>query len=240
MCCCAARANEQGEGLPPGAPCGVACGQALQPCGLTGGLPTGSRLRRACTPFLIEKFPGISKPKSTTIRAHSRAHSPGCASTYLSGNAVQTNRATSLAARLKNPAERIKLTKALEFEFYRALEDHLLTPNQSRYSFPRDTAMAKLRASWRPGITMLVDAPSRAIDETTKSTVSVPDFKRKYLRSGQSDDDSTAGANLNIQQQLKDSAFFRVFVKEDVHDLILSHLTEQERETALRSALSLS
>ena len=95
MCCYAARANEQGEGLPPGAPCGVACGQALQPCGLSGGLPTGSRLRRACTPFLIEKFPGIPKPKSTTIRAHSRAYSPGCVSTYLSGNAVQTNRATS-------------------------------------------------------------------------------------------------------------------------------------------------
>ena len=96
MCCCAARANEQGEGLPPGAPCGVAYGQALQPCGLSDGLPTGSRLRRACTPFLIEKFPGIPKPKSTTIRAHSRAHSPGCVSTYLSENAVQTNRATSL------------------------------------------------------------------------------------------------------------------------------------------------
>ena len=99
MCCYAARANEQGEGLPPGAPCGVACGQALQPCGLSGGLPTGSRLRRACTPFLIEKFPGIPKPKSTTIRAQSRAYSPGCVSTYLSGNAVQTNRATSVVSK---------------------------------------------------------------------------------------------------------------------------------------------
>ena len=95
MCCCAARANEQGEGLPPGAPCGVACGQALQPCGLTGGLPTASRLRRACTPFLIEKFP--STGKQITIRALSRAHSPGGRSTYLSGKAVQTNRATSIS-----------------------------------------------------------------------------------------------------------------------------------------------
>ena len=93
MCSCAARANEQGEGLPPGAPCGVACGQALQPCGLSGGLTTGSRLRRACTPFLMEKF--HSTGKQITIRALSRAHSPGCRSTYLSGNAVQTNRATS-------------------------------------------------------------------------------------------------------------------------------------------------
>ncbi len=48
---------------------------ALQPCGLSDGLPTGSRLRRACTPF-IEKFPGIPKPKSTTIRAFP------CALTY--------------------------------------------------------------------------------------------------------------------------------------------------------------
>ena len=87
-----------GERLPPGAPCGVACGQALQPCGLTGGLTTGSRLRCASTPFLIEKFPNTGK--HITIRAHSRVHSPGQSSTYLSGNAVQTNRATSLQAYL--------------------------------------------------------------------------------------------------------------------------------------------
>lgn len=93
MCCCAARANEQGERLPPGAPYGVVCGQAWQPYGLSGGLTTASRLRRACTPFLIEKFP--TTQKQITIRALSRAHSPGCGSTYLSGKAVQANRATS-------------------------------------------------------------------------------------------------------------------------------------------------
>ena len=94
MSCCAAKATNRGKGFPLGAPCGVACGQALQPCGLTGGLPTGSRLRRACTPFLIEKFPG--NPKPITIQAHSRAPLPRHGSTYLSGNAVQTNRATSV------------------------------------------------------------------------------------------------------------------------------------------------
>jgi hypothetical protein len=52
------KGNEQGESLPPGAPCGVACGQALQPCGLSGGLPTASRLRRACTPFCNEIIQG--------------------------------------------------------------------------------------------------------------------------------------------------------------------------------------
>ena len=96
MSCCAAKATNRGKGFPLGAPCGVACGQALQPCGLTGGLPTGSRLRRACTPFLIEKFPG--NPKPITIQAHSRAPLPRHGSTYLSGNAVQTNRATSVQA----------------------------------------------------------------------------------------------------------------------------------------------
>ena len=56
MCCCAAKTHEQGESLPPGAAYAVACGQALQPCGLTGGLTTASRLRRACTPFCGEEI----------------------------------------------------------------------------------------------------------------------------------------------------------------------------------------
>ena len=94
MCCCAARTHEKGERLPPGAACAVASGQALQPKRLTGGLTTGSRLRRACTPFLIEKFPG--KPKPITIQAHSHAPLPRHGSTYLSGKTVQTNRATSM------------------------------------------------------------------------------------------------------------------------------------------------
>ena len=46
-----------GKASPWRAPYGVACGQALQPCGLNGGLTTGSRPRRASTPFLIENFP---------------------------------------------------------------------------------------------------------------------------------------------------------------------------------------
>ena len=86
MSCCAAKATSRGKGFPLGAPCGVACGQALQPFGLTGGLTTGSRLRRARTPFLIEKFP--SKPKPITIQAHSRAPLPRHGATYLSGKAV--------------------------------------------------------------------------------------------------------------------------------------------------------
>jgi hypothetical protein len=47
------KSRREGESLPPGAACAVACGQALQPYGLTSGLPTASRLRRACTPILI-------------------------------------------------------------------------------------------------------------------------------------------------------------------------------------------
>jgi hypothetical protein len=55
----------------------VAGGQDLQPCGLSGGLTTGSRLRRAFTLFLIEKFPGTQKPKPKTDYdlKHFRAHS---------------------------------------------------------------------------------------------------------------------------------------------------------------------
>ncbi len=67
MCCYAARANEQGQGLAP------------------------------VTPSGLKNFPQYQNQKSTTIRAHFRAHSPGCVSTYLSGNSVQTNRATSLS-----------------------------------------------------------------------------------------------------------------------------------------------
>jgi hypothetical protein len=47
------KSPREGESLPTGAACAVVCGQALQPCGLTSGLPTASRLRRACTPILI-------------------------------------------------------------------------------------------------------------------------------------------------------------------------------------------
>jgi len=95
-----------GKASPWRAPYGVACGQALQPCGLNGGLTTGSRPRRASTPFLIENFPIPHSPfpsteKQATIRALSRAHSPGCRSTYHSGNTVQANRATSLTSGLQ-------------------------------------------------------------------------------------------------------------------------------------------
>ena len=119
MCRFAAGADEQGEGLPPGAPCGVVCGQALRPCGPSGGLPTASRLRRACTPFLIETFPETAKP--TTLRALSRAHSPDRRSTYLSGKAVQANRATSgririLATSLKFPPEAPSQTACSPYE----------------------------------------------------------------------------------------------------------------------------
>jgi hypothetical protein len=46
--------QREGECLPPGAACAVVCGQALaSPAGCSSGLPTASRLRRACTPILI-------------------------------------------------------------------------------------------------------------------------------------------------------------------------------------------
>ena len=87
------KGNEQGESLPPGAPCGVACGQALQPCGLSGGLTPASRLRRACTPFCNEtiqgdknqiQFCGVPDPALTAQSI-----------TYLSGKCVHRHRTTS-------------------------------------------------------------------------------------------------------------------------------------------------
>ena len=76
----------------------MACGQALQPCGLTGGLTTSSRLRRTHTPNWMKELKKAKRQqtKRLTIRAHARAHSPCQASTYLSGKSVQTNRATSV------------------------------------------------------------------------------------------------------------------------------------------------
>ena len=82
------KGNQKGEGLPPGAPYGVVYGQvsALRSVDL----PTASRLRRADTPICKEEFP---KRKPITIAVLSRVHPPSYGSTYLSGKAVQTNRA---------------------------------------------------------------------------------------------------------------------------------------------------
>jgi hypothetical protein len=66
-------------------------------------LPTASRLRRADTPICQEKIP---KKKPITIAVLSRAHPPSYGSTYLSGKAVQTNRATSVDCIWK-----VKMTK---------------------------------------------------------------------------------------------------------------------------------
>lgn len=84
------KGKQKGEWLPPGAPCGVVYGQvsSLRSVDLT----TASRLRRADTPICKEEIP---KRKPTTIAVLSRAHPPSYGSTYLSGKAVQTNRATS-------------------------------------------------------------------------------------------------------------------------------------------------
>ena len=84
------KGNQEGERLPPGAPCGVACGQAsaLRSVDLT----TASRLRRADTPICKEKRP---KRKPFTITVLSRAHPPSYGFTLLSGKAVKTSRATS-------------------------------------------------------------------------------------------------------------------------------------------------
>ena len=84
------KGEQKGEGLPPGTPCGVVYGQvsALRSVDLT----TASRLRRADTPICKEKRP---KRKPITIAVLSRALPPSYGSTYLSGTAVQTNRATS-------------------------------------------------------------------------------------------------------------------------------------------------
>jgi hypothetical protein len=84
------KGEQKGERLPPGAPCGVVYGQvsALRSVDLT----TASRLRRADTPICKETR---LKRKPITITVLSRAHPPSYGSTYLSGKAVQTNRATS-------------------------------------------------------------------------------------------------------------------------------------------------
>ena len=84
------KGQPKGESLPPGAPGGVVCGEvsALRSVDFF----TASRLRRADTPIRKERIP---KRKPTTIAVHSRALSPRNGSTYFSGKAVQTNRATS-------------------------------------------------------------------------------------------------------------------------------------------------
>ena len=99
--------TQKGEGLPPGAPCGVVYGQvsALRSVDL----PTASRLRRADTPICKEKIP---KKKPITIAVLSRAHPPSYGSTYLSGKAVQTNRATSLTTGSRCVASMIYLILA--------------------------------------------------------------------------------------------------------------------------------
>ena len=93
------KGKQKGEGLPPSAPCGVVCGQvsALRSVDLT----TASRLRRADTPICKEENP---KRKPIRITVLSRAHPPSYGSTYLSGKAVQTNRATSALTSLNGCA----------------------------------------------------------------------------------------------------------------------------------------
>jgi len=75
--------KHKGEGLPPGAPCGVVYGQvsSLRSVDLT----TASRLRRADTPICKEEIP---RRKQITIAVLSRALPPSYGSTYLSGKAV--------------------------------------------------------------------------------------------------------------------------------------------------------
>ena len=87
------KSAREGEGLPPGAPCGVVCGQALQPCGLSGGLPTASRLRRTCTPFCDREIHGNENQLPFRSVPDTALTSQGI--TYLLGKTVQRLRTTS-------------------------------------------------------------------------------------------------------------------------------------------------
>jgi hypothetical protein len=88
------KGGRKGEGLPPGAPCGVVCGQALAgPAGCSGGLHTASRLRRTYTPFCDREIQG-DKNQLPFRRVPDTALTSQRI-TYLSGKAVQSFRTTS-------------------------------------------------------------------------------------------------------------------------------------------------
>ena len=67
--------------------------RALQPCGLSGGLTTGSRLRRACTRICNGKIQ--RKKNQIRFRSVPDTASTGQGITYLSGKCVQSLRTTS-------------------------------------------------------------------------------------------------------------------------------------------------
>ena len=111
------KGKQKGERLPPGAPCGVVYGQvsSLRSVDLT----TDSRLRRADTPICKEEIP---KRKPFTITVLSRAQPSSYGSTYLSGKAVQTNRATSSVLQRRLRFQPFRTTRhALRWRMYTAL-----------------------------------------------------------------------------------------------------------------------
>lgn len=147
--------------------------------------------------------------------------------------------AGKLAERLRDPNVRLNLTSRLESEFRTTIDKAIDSPSKSQYHFPTGSGQKKLREHWFPKATFLIDAPLRALDEILKAPRSIMDFKRKYLRTERNDAETppTLLWETNMQGLMKECAFLRVFVKEEIHDLILSHVKEKDRDAALRRAL---
>lgn len=148
---------------------------------------------------------------------------------------------SKLQERLKDADARRILMDELEIKFKDKLSVALKNASQVQESMQADGGDSLLKSSWIDGATIVVDAPFRAVDKIVPSPKIVSDYKRKYHHGGRETAERTDSTlwDSHIETIMKESAYFRIFIRASVHDLIQRFMTPTEVRAAVKEIISL-
>jgi hypothetical protein len=147
-------------------------------------------------------------------------------------SAIDANVQEQLVRMLRNAKSRAKVTEQLEAEFRSALTAGLQRASKTQESLKEDEGRKLLEKAWAPGATIAVDAPLRELGKIQRSPKAVSDVKRKYSHETRGLPESTQSAlwGDNVPKIMRESAYLRIFVKPEVHDLILRFMPYPDRK----------
>ena len=133
-----------------------------------------------------------------------------------------------LAKKLRDPVSRIEICEQIEGRLHDRLIQAIGAQQSSIHVFSEKSSNARLSVAWRTGSNVIVDMPLRAVDNVIASPDFVPDYRRKYIHSGRRPNDRSTSTTWrdDVGTMLKESAYFRVFVRPEVHPIVLQHLDQ--------------
>lgn len=144
-----------------------------------------------------------------------------------------------LAKRLRDPNDRLEMCEQIEQRLKDRLNQAIGAQRTTTHAFPESSSQARLAAAWQGQFNAIVDMPLRAVDAIGGAPEFVPDYRRKYIHSGTRTADRTTSVTWrdDVGTMLKESAYFRVFVRPEVHPLVLQHLDQSSLDEVLSETM---